>query len=56
MNKIGVIGSGVVGQTLATGLRRHGYDVRIASRTQLWCIPGFRNNSWTNHAFALLKR
>jgi predicted dinucleotide-binding enzyme len=33
MNKVGVIGSSVVGQTLATGLRRHGYDVRIASRT-----------------------
>jgi len=33
MNKLGVIGSAVVGQTLATGLRRHGYDVRIASRT-----------------------
>jgi 8-hydroxy-5-deazaflavin:NADPH oxidoreductase len=23
---------------------------------QLWCIPGFRANAWTNHAFALLKR
>jgi predicted dinucleotide-binding enzyme len=23
---------------------------------QLWCIPGFRNNSWTNHAFALLRK
>jgi len=23
---------------------------------QLWCIPGFRDNKWTNHAFALLKR
>jgi predicted dinucleotide-binding enzyme len=23
---------------------------------QLWCIPGFRENSWANHAFALLKR
>jgi predicted dinucleotide-binding enzyme len=23
---------------------------------QLWCIPGFRENAWTNHAFALLKR
>jgi predicted dinucleotide-binding enzyme len=33
MDTIGVIGSGVVGQTLATGLRRHGHDVRIASRT-----------------------
>src|SRR3954467_12833847 len=23
---------------------------------QLWCIPGFRDNAWTSHAFALLKR
>ena len=23
---------------------------------QLWCIPGFRNNEWANHAFAVLKR
>jgi len=23
---------------------------------QLWCIPGFRENAWANHAFALLKR
>jgi predicted dinucleotide-binding enzyme len=31
--KIGVIGSAVVGQTLADGFKKHGYDVRIASRT-----------------------
>lgn len=31
--KIGVIGSGVVGQTLAAGLAKHGYDVRIGTRT-----------------------
>ena len=31
--RIGVIGSAVVGQTLAGGLKTHGYDVRIASRT-----------------------
>ena len=23
---------------------------------QLWCIPGFRENAWTNHAFARLLR
>jgi predicted dinucleotide-binding enzyme len=23
---------------------------------QLWCIPGFRANAWTDHAFALLRR
>jgi len=31
--RIGVIGSAVVGQTLAGGLKAHGHDVRIASRT-----------------------
>ena len=33
MTRIGVLGSGAVGQTLARGLKTHGYDVRIASRT-----------------------
>lgn len=33
MQKIGVIGSGTVGQTLASGFKTHGYDVRIGSRT-----------------------
>ena len=33
MHKVGVIGSGVVGQTLARGFKTHGHDVRIASRT-----------------------
>jgi predicted dinucleotide-binding enzyme len=33
MEKIGIIGSGQVGQTLASGFKTHGYDVRIASRT-----------------------
>jgi predicted dinucleotide-binding enzyme len=32
MTNVGVIGSGDVGQTLARGLARHGYAVRIASR------------------------
>jgi len=31
--RIGVIGSAIVGQTLAGGLKKHEYDVRIASRT-----------------------
>src|SRR5437867_5586930 len=31
--RIGVIGSATVGQTLARGLKQHGHDVRIASRT-----------------------
>jgi predicted dinucleotide-binding enzyme len=33
MAKVGVIGSAVVGQTLAQGFKKHGYEVRIASRT-----------------------
>jgi predicted dinucleotide-binding enzyme len=33
MEKIGVIGSAIVGQTLAKGFKQHGYEVRIASRT-----------------------
>jgi len=31
--RIGVIGSGDVGQTLAEGLKKHGYEVRIGSRS-----------------------
>ncbi len=31
--RIGVIGSASVGQTLAAGLKKHGHDVRIGSRT-----------------------
>ncbi|MBI4484569.1 MAG: NAD(P)-binding domain-containing protein [Acidobacteria bacterium] len=31
--RIGVIGSGDVGRTLAEGLKKHGYEVRIATRT-----------------------
>lgn len=33
MTRIGILGSGEVGKTLADGLKTHGYDVRIASRT-----------------------
>lgn len=33
MERIGIIGSAMVGQTLAAGFKGHGYDVRIASRT-----------------------
>jgi predicted dinucleotide-binding enzyme len=33
MTRIGVLGSAVVGQTLAAGFKRHGYEVRIGSRT-----------------------
>jgi predicted dinucleotide-binding enzyme len=31
--KIGIVGSGVVGQTLANGFVKHGYDVMIATNT-----------------------
>jgi hypothetical protein len=31
--KIGIVGSGIVGQTLANGFVRHGYDVMIATNT-----------------------
>ncbi len=69
MEKVGILGSAVVGQALAQGFKAHGYEVRIgwdpadmgtavAARAieplcQLWCIPGFRDNHWT-HAFKLL--
>ena len=33
MQRIGVVGSATVGQTLAQGFKKHGYDVRIGSRT-----------------------
>jgi len=32
-NKIGIIGSGVVGQTLANGFTKHGYEVTIGTNT-----------------------
>jgi len=28
----------------------------IEALCQLWCIPGFRSNEWTGHAFKLMKR
>jgi 8-hydroxy-5-deazaflavin:NADPH oxidoreductase len=33
MEKIGILGSAVVGQTLARGFKQHGHEVRIGSRT-----------------------
>ena len=33
MRKVGILGSAVVGQTLALGFKKHGYEVRIGSRT-----------------------
>lgn len=50
---------------LAAILDQFGFDVAdmgavesaraIEPLCMLWCIPGFRSNSWT-HAFKLLKR
>lgn len=31
--KVGVLGSGIVARTLASGLLKHGYDVKVGSRT-----------------------
>jgi hypothetical protein len=33
MTRFGILGSGIVGQTLAAGLVKHGYEARIATRT-----------------------
>ena len=33
MKKIGIIGSGIVGQTLTNGFAKHGYDVMIGTNT-----------------------
>ena len=33
IQRYGVLGSGQVGQTLAKGLKKHGYQVMIGSRT-----------------------
>jgi 8-hydroxy-5-deazaflavin:NADPH oxidoreductase len=50
--RIGVIGSAVVGQTLATGLKKHGYDVRIASRTPAKLAEFSRSSGIQSGAFA----
>jgi 8-hydroxy-5-deazaflavin:NADPH oxidoreductase len=51
---------------VATILERFGWEAAdmgtakaaraIEPLCQLWCIPGFRDNAWGNHAFALLRR
>jgi 8-hydroxy-5-deazaflavin:NADPH oxidoreductase len=28
----------------------------IEPLAQLWCIPGFRENAWSTHAFRLMRR
>jgi predicted dinucleotide-binding enzyme len=44
MARYGVLGSGVVAQVLAKGLKKHGYDVRIGSR-EPDKLTGFRNDT-----------
>jgi 8-hydroxy-5-deazaflavin:NADPH oxidoreductase len=44
MTTFGVLGSGAVGQTLARGLKQHGYEVRIASRTPAK-LAGFQSST-----------
>lgn len=39
MKKIGILGSAVVGQTLAQGFKQHGHEVRIGSRTPSKLAP-----------------
>jgi len=66
--KIGIMGSGEVGVSLATGLtallESIGWEAAdmgaveaaraIEPLSALWCIPGFLRNEWT-HAFKLLR-
>jgi predicted dinucleotide-binding enzyme len=47
MKSIGIIGSAVVGQTLARGFKKHGYEVRIGSRS-----PGKLAEFSTSNAIA----
>ncbi|HZP49506.1 MAG TPA: NAD(P)-binding domain-containing protein [Vicinamibacterales bacterium] len=50
--RIGVIGSATVGQTLASGLKQHGYDVRIGSRTPAKLADFSRKSGITAGTFA----
>jgi len=59
MEKVGILGSAVVGRTLARGFKSSGYEVRIGSRTpaklaEFSLSSGVRQNTWTR-AFALLR-
>jgi hypothetical protein len=52
MQKIGVIGSASVGQTLAAGFKKHAYDVRIASRTPAKLSDFSKSSGIPNGTFA----
>jgi 8-hydroxy-5-deazaflavin:NADPH oxidoreductase len=56
MSKFGVLGSGLVGQTLASGLRDKGYEVKIGSRNA-GKLAGFtKSTGIANGAFADVAR
>jgi predicted dinucleotide-binding enzyme len=50
MKRCAVLGSGEVGQTLSKGLKKHGYEVRIGSRTpaKLWRLQQKHRHSCRN--------
>jgi 8-hydroxy-5-deazaflavin:NADPH oxidoreductase len=57
--KVGILGSGDVGRTLAAGWDTADMGSVEAARAieplcMLWCIPGLLHGQWT-HAFSLLK-
>ena len=52
MARFGVIGSAVVGQTLARGLARHGHEVRIGSRSPEKLAGFSRESGIASGAFA----
>ena len=61
----GVIGSGVVAQTVAKICDQFGGDAQdmgaveaaraIEPLSMLWCIPGIGRGDWSPHAFKLLR-
>ena len=50
--RIGVIGSGEVGRTLASGLKKHGYEVRIGSRSPAKLAEYSKSSGVTAATFA----
>ncbi len=49
MKKVGVIGSGIVGQTLASGFVKHGYEVMIGSRDPVKLAEWLQANPDNTH-------
>src|SRR6185436_16847253 len=52
MTRMGVIGSGGVGQVLAGGLKKHGYEVRIGSRSPAKLDEFSKTSGIANGTFA----